>query len=186
MRVVGHLKSRFKAVSGTWFLVPLILIMLVSACGGDEPEQRVVRRGRSLEIHLGIPKKVERVAYLDLSGQHRVIRPKATNRELAVVDVIVVNRTSVTTPLSVDSSAARLGNRRGERINALDPATALVVEVADPEENKYHPLLWGEIELDRNTQVQGTMIFDVPKGLVLGTFWWEEVDDVIADYISYR
>jgi hypothetical protein len=87
----------------------------------------------------------------------------------------------------MDSDAARLGNRRGERINALDPfAAARPAESYLPEEvDKYSPFLWGDVGLDRNFQVQGWMVFDVPKGLVLGTFWWDEVDLVIGDYIDY-
>ena len=30
------------------------------------------------------------------------------------------------------------------------------------------------------------MVFDVPKGLILGSLWWEEVDTIIADFIEYR
>ena len=26
------------------------------------------------------------------------------------------------------------------------------------------------------------MVFDVPKGLTLGTFWWQEVDDIMTDF----
>ena len=42
----------------------------------------------------------------------------------------------------------------------------------------FKPFLWGNINLDKNFQVQGWMVFDVPKGLILGTIWWEEVDSI--------
>ena len=90
-------------------------------------------------------------------------------------------------PLLVDPEAARLGDRRGERIVALDPFERFgTVDVADAAEDKYAPLLWGDIQLDRNFQVQGWVIFDVPKGLTLGTLWWDEVDEVVADFVEYR
>ena len=90
-------------------------------------------------------------------------------------------------PLLVDPEAARLGDRRGERIHAMDPFDRFgTADVADADEDKYSPLLWGDIQLDRNFQVQGWVIFDVPKGLTLGTLWWDEVDEVVADFVEYR
>ena len=188
--------SRRKLPLNKWIIAGIAVIALVIVGfivywfgfrdSGDS--DLIFSRGRSLELFLTTPEIVESVVFKDLSGQLRVIRPRATNRQLAVVDTIVVNRTSLVTPLLVDSDAARLGNRRGERINALDPfAASKLAETVTPEEvDKYAPFLWGEIELDRNFQVQGWMVFDVPKGLVLGTFWWDEVDLVIGDYIDYR
>ena len=29
------------------------------------------------------------------------------------------------------------------------------------------------------------MVFEVPKGLKLGSFWWKEVDSVVIDYSDY-
>ena len=49
----------------------------------------------------------------------------------------------------------------------------------------YSPFIWGEIELGRNTQVEGWLVFDVPKGLILGSLWWEEIDSMVVDYIDY-
>jgi hypothetical protein len=49
-------------------------------------------------------------------------------------------------------------------------------------ECKYSPFLWGDVELRRPSQVREWMVFDVPKGLTLGTFWWQEVDDIMTDF----
>ena len=168
----------------------LLALMLASlaamSCGSDDPE-RVSARGRSLEVHTSYPVIVEKVAFRDNSGQHRVIRPRASNRQLVLLDITIVNRTSLITPLLIDEESAQLGDRRGERIDAVDPFEASrLVDVADPEEDLYSPFLWGEIELDREFQVQGWMVFDVPKGLILGSLWWEEVDTIITDFIEYR
>ena len=173
-------------------LTPLsLLLLLVSSlallsCGSDEPE-KVSSRGRSLEVHTTHPLIVEKVAYKDAAGQHRVIRPKASNRQLVLLDITLVNRTSLITPLLIDGEAAQIGDRRGERIDAIDPFEASrVVDNADPDEDLYTPFLWGQIELDKEFQVQGWMVFDVPKGLILGSLWWEEVDAIITDFVDYR
>lgn len=173
-------------------LTPLALLLLLvsslalASCGADEPE-KVSSRGRSLEIHTTYPLIVEKVAFKDATGQHRVIRPKASNRQLVLLDVTLVNRTSLITPLLIDEEAAQIGDRRGERIDAIDPFDASrLVDSADPDEDLYTPFLWGQIELDKEFQVQGWMVFDVPKGLILGSLWWEEVDAIITDFVDYR
>ena len=184
------LVNNFNKIKGC--LTPLALMVLALAvfplisCGSDEPE-KIRARGRSLEVHTSHPLIVDKVAFRDLSGQHRVIRPRASNRQLVLLDVTLVNRTSLVTPLLIDEEAAQIGDRRGARIDAIDPfESSRVVDVADTEEDLYSPFLWGEVELDRQFQVEGWMVFDVPKGLILGSLWWEEVDTIITDFIEYR
>ena len=182
--------GRNKLISGS--LKPFILLALLAAslalfaCGSDDPE-KVRSRGRSLEVHTSYPLIVEKVAFMDSQGQHRVIRPRASNRQLVLLDITLVNRTSLITPLLIDEEAAQIGDRRGERIDAIDPfESSRVVDAADPDEDLYSPFLWGQIELDKEFQVEGYMIFDVPKGLILGSLWWEEVDAIITDFVDYR
>lgn len=163
----------------------LIAIPAFAGCGGD-PE-RLSGRGRSLEVHTTQPLIVDKLAFTDNAGQHLVIRPRASNRQLVLLNIAVINRTSLVTPLLIDTEAAQLGDRRGERIDALNPfEAAKVVEAADPEENMYAPFLWGDVQLDRDFQVDGWMVFDVPKGLILGSLWWDEVDSIIVDFVEYR
>ena len=184
------LADNFNRLKGA--LTPLALMVLALAvfplmsCGSDDAE-KIRARGRSLEVHTSHPLIVDKVAFRDVTGQHRVIRPKASNRQLVLLDITLVNRTSLVTPLLIDEEAAQLGDRRGERIDAIDPfESSRVVDVADTDEDLYSPFLWGEVELDRQFQVEGWMVFDVPKGLILGSLWWEEVDTIIADFIEYR
>ena len=167
-----------------WLSVMLLLLGVAIACGSDN----VVfgSRGRTLEMQVMPPVIPEKVAFLDNEGRHRIIRPSATNRQLVAVEVTIVNRTSTVIPLLVDPDATQLGDRRGERIDALDPfEVARVSAEADPDEGKFHPLLWDEVELPRGTQVKGWVIYDVPKGLTLGSVWWNEVDVLVVDYINY-
>ena len=167
-------------------LTLLIAALTLTACGSDEPEQ-VFARGRSLEVHATYPIVLDKLAFKDVNGQHRVIRPRASNRQLVALDVTIVNRTSLVTPLLIDAEAAQIGDRRGEHIDAIDPFKASkIVDAAAEDEDLYSPFLWGEVELDREFQVQGWMVFDVPKGLILGSLWWDEVDTIIADFIEYR
>lgn len=162
----------------------LAAILLLVGCG--EKSDKVVVIGRSLELHAGPPQIVEKVTFVDTSGGHRIIRPRASNRQLAVIELVVVNRTALVTSLVIDGDAAKLGDRRGERIEAIDPfAGSKPADAASPDETLFVPFLWGETVLDRNFQVQGHLVFDVPKGLILGSFFWDEVDSIVADYVDY-
>lgn len=177
--------KRFVALA---LLLPLLIAAFgLAACGDSQPE-KVSSRGRSLEIHTTHPIVVDKVAFIDdTTGQHRLIRPRASNRQLALLNISVINRTSLVTPLLIDTEAAQLGDRRGERIDALDPfEAAKVVDAAEAAEAIYSPFLWGAVELDREFQIEGWMVFDVPKGLILGSLWWDEVDNIIVDFVEYR
>ena len=194
---MGRLNNYFrKFVHGSWagrrVLRPgvtslaLLAIAGITVSCGDEPNIRF-GRGRAIEVHVTNPVIAERVAFVDKDGRHRVLRSRASNRQLALVEVTIVNRTSVVTPLLIDPEAAQLGNRRGERVNAIDAfETAAVVDSGGADEIAYAPLLWGQIDLERRFQVGGWMAFDVPKGLTLGTLWWTEVETVLVDFIDYN
>ena len=167
-------------------LAAATLLLTVAGCGGGDPEI-FAKRGRSLEIHSTPPEIVDKVAYTGADGRHRVIRPIASNRRIAVAKVTVVNRTTTVVPLLVDEAAAEIGDRRSRRVEAVDPVeTADVLDSASDDSNLYVPFLWGDIELARQTQVSGWMVFDVPQGMTLGTLWWNEVDDILLDYIDYH
>ncbi len=181
-------KSRF------WLLLLGVAILAAAIVGivwfvvrdDDDRGDVIGVRGRTIEIHATRPTIVESVTYTGEGGEFRTLRPSASNRQLAAVEVTVVNRTSTVMPLLVDPEAARLGDRRGERIPAMDPFDRYRVAESPGEDlDKYSPLLWGDIQLDRDFQVKGWVIFDVPKGLTLGTIWWDEVDEVVADYVQY-
>lgn len=165
-------------------LVLVLMAMMVVACN-SAPDVHLAR-GRSIEIQVSRPVVKTNMSFLDDEGKHRVVRPRASNRQLAMVEIAVVNRTSTVMPLLIDEEAAELGDRRGERIEALDPfVNSRVVEAAGPKEDEFAPLLWGEVQLDRDFQVKGWMIFDVPKGLTLGSVFWNEIEEIIADYVDY-
>ena len=165
----------------------LVLVAVWSAACGDGGPDVGVTRGRSLEIQVESPVLVEKVVWTDSENQHRVIQAKATNRRLALVKVTLVNRKSTVIPLLIDSQDARIGDRRGERIFALNPfEEPKTQETPDPEENLYVPFLMNvrglEVELKRDFQISGWMVFEVPLGLKLGTLWWSEVDDLSVDF----
>lgn len=183
---------------GKRWVAALMALTALAILGCSSDPDVVGVRGRSIEIHAKRPVVAEKLSYEAPGDQYYVFRPKASNRQMAAVCVTVVNRTSTVMPLEVNPEAARLGNRRGERISASDPferssivdatdEASILTDTGDNEDlSRCTQLLWGQIQLDRNFQVSGWMLFDVPKGLTLGTFWWDEVDEVVLDYVEYR
>jgi hypothetical protein len=164
-------------------LTALLLAVGVAAACGEEEITRAF--GRNLDIAVSDPVLVDRFAFTDTDGNHRLLFPTASNRRLALVEITVSNRTATIVKMLIDPSAAQLGYRRGDRFDAVDLfQAAQIVDVADPEEDKYMPLLWGEVDLARYFQAGGWMVFDIPKGMTLGSLWWSEADDMIADYVS--
>lgn len=145
--------------------------------------------GRSLEIHTEKPIMVDHAYYED-GVDNYFIEPTASNKQLVVLDIVVVNRSSTIIPLLIEPNSVKLGDRRGLRIEALNPyevATKITDEFAN-ETNPHYvtQIIWGEIELPRDTQVAGTIIFEVPKSLLLGTLFWDEVEYIPIDYIDYQ
>ena len=174
--------SRSLMRSGLALTALLLAVGVAAACGEEEITRAF---GRNLDIAVSDPVLVDRFAFTDTDGNHRLLFPTASNRRLALVEVTVSNRTATIVKMLIDPSAAQLGYRRGDRFDAVDLfQAAQIVDVADPEEDKYMPLLWGEVELARYFQAGGWMVFDIPKGMTLGSLWWSEVDDMIADYVS--
>ena len=167
------------SVLGALTLIPLVA--LATSCG-DDPTG-TARVGRSLEIHLSDPVVAQKMTY-KAGPEDRVIQAGASNRQLAMVKVTVVNRTSTVVLLVVDGDVAQIGDRRGQRIGSLNPLIDYkLLDAPDPSAAEgFLPFLWGEIELSIGSQVEGWMVFEVPVGLRLGTFWWDEVDYIILDY----
>ena len=176
-----RIQARTAVLSVLGALALTSLVAIVTGCG-DDPTG-TARVGRSLEIHLSEPVVAQKMTY-KAGAEDRVIQAGASNRQLAMVKVTVVNRTSTVVLLVVDGDVAQIGDRRGQRIASLNPLIDYkTLDAPDPSAAEgFLPFLWGEIELSIGSQVEGWMVFEVPLGLRLGTFWWDEVDYIILDY----
>ena len=159
-----------------------------SAVVSDEGDDLGVS-GRNLDIFSTRPLVVSQAFYIDANGETKVITPRASNRQLVVLNVTIVNRTSTIIPLLVDEEAAQIGDRRTKRVGAIDYSERSKSYAGSLEEGldvkSINPLLWGDVELPRQMQVSGHIVFDVPKGLLLGTFFWDEVEYIPVDFVDY-
>ena len=171
---------------GVWITLAIALSLLAAACGGGDEQS--VAKGRQLHFIAKPPKVAEKVIFTDGNDNRWVIRPKASNRQLAVVDMTIANFSTTVASLLLNESAALLGDRRSDRIEPINPFDS--ASPADGDDRGAlvleGQLLWGLVELEKDRQIEGAFVFDVPKGLILGTLWWEQTDTVSLDFIDYQ
>jgi hypothetical protein len=171
---------------GVWTMLAIVLSLLAAACGGGDDLS--IAKGRQLHFIAESPKVAEKVIFTDGNDNRWVIRPKASNRQIAVVQLTIANFSTTVASLLLNESAALLGDRRSDRIEPINP-----FESASPGDGDERgalvldgQFLWGKVELEKDRQIEGAFIFDVPKGLILGTLWWEQTDTVSLDFVDYQ
>ena len=171
-------------------LITLLMILLIQvSCGEDANRAAFGSVGRTMEIHSEKPQVVEKAFFVNEEGETKILVPGASNRQLVVVEVTVVNRTSTVIPFVVDEEGVQLGDRRAKRYGAVNPREKSKLYEGTLEESKkvmnIAPIFWGETDLPRQRQIGGSIVFDIPKGTILGTLFWDDVEYVPVDYIDY-
>jgi hypothetical protein len=170
-------------------LIATILLPVICVACENENRSAFGSKGRTMEIHAEAPQVVDRAFFVDKGGKTRILVPGASNRQLVVVEVTVVNRTSTVIPFVVDEEGVQLGDRRAKRYGAINPFEKSKLYNGTLEESRdvkdIVPVLWGETDLARKFQVGGYIVFDIPKGTILGTLFWDDVEYVPVDFIDY-
>ena len=168
------------------FLILVFNIFITVGCG--DTITGAMANGRNLEIYADFPVIVEQ-AFFELEGETKVISPSASNRQIVVVNTTITNRTTTVIPIVIDTESVMLGDRRGKKYPPINPyEQSNIVEYSDVEKEEIKdvsPILWDTFQLARGYEIEGFLIFDVPKGLLLGPLFWEEVEYVPVDFVNY-
>lgn len=161
-------------------LLPLLgvgLILAGLACARGPTT--VYGWGRYLTLRVTNLQPVEEVAYVDVDGTPYTVRPRAEDRVLMAVLLALINEKSYIVTLNIDDRSAYLEDRQGNRYPAVDPFTRRErLEVAPEEPERFLPFLWGRMTLYQDYQVQGWMLFEVPRGFRPSRLVWEHIDYV--------
>ena len=155
------------------------------ACGGTD-DSAGWTSGRFLWLHIPGAEKTDQVKY-DYQGENRILKPKEAGNTLAAVNITVLNNKSSRVMLSMTEDSVLISDMSGNRYPVIDPfeGAEKATEIFSPdEENIYSPFLWGDVELLKEFQIQGWLIFEVPFNFVPGVIVWEETESIRASIIQ--
>lgn len=164
--------------------VPLLVAalgLIAAGCGGAD--EGVWVSGKIMQMRVSEVQHVESVAYR-IGDDHYVIRPQTQGRDLVVAQVLLVNRRSAQVSLFVDPDAVDLEGGDARDYPPIDPyVRGQKVDVADVDEGLFTPFLWDAVEMARDFQIVGWMVFEVPRGVDVSRIRWHNVDtfSVILD-----
>ena len=154
-----------------------LTLLLATACISTT-DRGEWARGNVLQINVSNVQRVPEVAYT-VEGQHYAIRPQSPDNTLVVAKVLLRNNKSAQVSLFVNHDAAFLANRRLDRHGLIDPYVQRQVLDEPPADGaRFLPLLWGVVNVPQNFQVEGWVVFEIPKDFTIYQFNWEQADTI--------
>ena len=163
-----------------------VLIWLEPFEGGPE----LYVSGRTLYLRSELPRVQGHVEYDAPISSGEVVRwavsPTGDGTDLVIVEVTLINATSGAVQMVVDRDAAelRIVDSVGVKpVNILERSYSVEV---DPSSRWHIPdfrVMWGSYTLNRNEQLSGHLVFEVPSGSEFSEFRWSAGD---SPRVSYR
>ena len=141
-------------------------------------------KGDALIIRIDEIQRVQEIRYLGTDGNHYLIVPSSRDNELVAINLLLHNAESGRLFLTVDEEAAEIrGSNTNETYKLLDLSlqnekNVSRVDSTHPSEGRYTPFIAGPLELNKDFQVKGWLVFDVPKDTTLGHLRWGAGDIV--------
>ena len=108
-----------------------------------------------------------------------VIRPSSEENELVVIRARISSNAVINVQLDIDAlpPELRMDTGRYHSVNTYEARTP--TEGAHAKMNEYVPLIRDFHYLEKGSELEGWLIFDVPKGSVAESFKWEAGGDII-------
>jgi len=174
----------FKRSFLTLIIGLLIGVGVSVACGGSDDSMGWTS-GRFLWLYIPGAEKTDQVKYV-YKEESRVLKPKEAGNILAAVNITVLNNKSNRVLLSMAENSVFISDMSGDRYPIIDPfeGAELTTEISASDENVYSPFLWGNVELLKEFQIQGWLIFEVPFNFVPGVIIWEETESIRASIVQ--
>ena len=113
-----------------------------------------------------------------------VIRPSNEENELVVIRARISNNAATRVELDIEAlpPELRMDSGRYHSVNTYEARTP--TEGVHAEMNEYVPLIRGYHYLEKGLELEGWLIFDVPKGSLAESFKWVAGEEIIID-ITY-
>ena len=169
-------------------VIGLLLMASLLTFGGCDRAEKLGEWawGDALRARVTVMHRLPDILVLAEDGESFLrVSPEGEGNELVAVYVEVVNDETSKILLSLDSETAELDEREATSRDfyPIDPFTrGTPTEEFHEDETYYSPILWVPIELDKNYQVAGWMIFEVPEGLRFRRMVWRESDTIFIDF----
>ena len=163
-----------------------VLIWFEPFAGGPE----LYVSGRTLYLRSELPKVQQHVEYDAPTSDGQVIRwavsPAGDGTDLVIVEVTVINATSGAVQMVVDRDAAELRIVDSVGVKPIDMLDRSYTVEVNPSSRWFVPdfrVMWGSYTLNRNEQLSGHLVFEVPSGSEFSEFRWAAGD---SPRVSYR
>jgi hypothetical protein len=146
--------------------------------GGDALIARVTALQRKAEILvLALDSQPDALKFLRITP--------AEGNELVVAYVEVINQETSRIVLTLDTGAAELDTRKAtaEEYHPIDVfARGEPTEEFGEGETYYAPILWDQVDLLKEHQLVGWMVFEVPKGERFRQMVWRASDTIFIEF----
>jgi hypothetical protein len=163
----------------------ILALMLTASCiGGTSSALGRTYQGPILQLTLEDIVTVPEVVYTeepdaDGAGKDYIILPSSEENELVLIRTRIGNHAATRVQLDIDSQPAELRMDVGRyyAINTNDvkvPADGFYAN-----KNAYVPFIRGSQQLEKDFELDGWIIFEVPKGAVAESLKWEAGGDII-------
>ncbi|MBM3925693.1 MAG: hypothetical protein FJ320_06840 [SAR202 cluster bacterium] len=166
------------------FITLVILVAAIgptAACFGGSASWGRTFQGPILEVTPVESFTVPEVVYQEDDKNTYVIKP-STGNDLLVFHARIGNHAADVAFMDIDSQPAEITLASAGSVKSVN--TAQVKQPFDgsgqhPSLNRYIPFVRGTQELEKGYELNGWLVFDVPKGDKLEQFKWEAGGDVI-------
>ncbi len=116
---------------------------------------------------------------LTIPVQDHVIRPSGEENDLVVIRTRIGNHAATRAQLDIEALPPELRMDTGRYKSVNTFATGAPTEGFHANKNVYIPIIRGSQAVERGFELDGWMIFDVPKGSNVESFKWEAGGDII-------
>jgi len=162
----------------TWLALTVISISIFASGCIRESDSGTWMSGRTVRLNVSNVQKVDSVRY-SIDDTHYVIEPTNPNNDLIVAMVLLWNDRASFLSIFIDEKAAALEDLHYNGFPAVNPyKQRRVVESESTDENSYLPFIWGKVEMPQSYELDGWMIFEVPKQTKVARLLWQQPETI--------
>ena len=163
-----------------WLFLGVCTLAILGGCSSGSG----THAGGILQLTVEDIERVEDVAFtgeleIDGLGKDYVIRPSREENELVVVRVTLFNQEARLAELDVKGLPAELRMDSGRYRSLNVDEERMGTEEFHVQLNKYIPLIRDFHYLNRGDELEGWLIFDVPKGSEAESLKWVAGGDIV-------